>query len=87
MNKVTRRADKLQYGIGKKDAEIQALKTAHASTVAKITDESKRVLELQRAKIKSLERDNDQLDKKLCKKIKQVKKLKKLLFADSDSSS
>ena len=87
MNKLTRRTEKLEYGIAKKDQEIQGLKNTHASTLTALTTESERVLELQRAKIKTLERDNAHLSKKLCKKSKQVKKLKKLLFTDSDSSS
>ena len=86
IKKLSKRADKLEYGIGKKDQEIHSLKNSHASTVSHLKAESERVLELQPTKIGLLERNNASLDKKLLKKCKQVKKLKKLLFADSDSS-
>ena len=87
LNKVTKRAEKLEYGITKKDQEIQGLKSAHAATLSKIATESDRVLERQRTRIKTLERDNAYYSKKLSKKSKQVKKLKKMMFSDSDSSS
>ena len=88
INKSERKAQKMQFGIAKKDDELVAVRQKHAETLQQISDESKRVLDKQRARIVQLERNNVVLEKKLKRKSKKAKRRKRMLLdSSSDSSS
>ena len=88
LNKSERKAQKMQFGITKKDDELATVRRKHTETLQQISEDSKRVLDKQCARIVQLERTNVVLERKLKKKSKKAKRRKRMLLdSSSDSSS
>ena len=87
INIYKKKFSKLEYGISKKDEELQHVKNQQTATLEKLKSETERVLAKQRARICELETDNAVLKRKNKRKSKKVKKFRKMFLDDSDSSS
>ena len=85
-NKYKKTVTKMEYGLKKKNEEINTLRLDQSRTLENLKNETERVLSKQRAKIVELERNNENLERKLKKKSKRVKKLKNMFVNSSDSS-